>query len=1091
MMAFILRLPAFIVLLGLCPETGFAQGTKYEAEGGTLTGTVSVQNTVAGFSGSGYVGRFENDGDKVSVAFSLAQEGYYNLYFGYASPYGDKKNFVTVNGNSAEASFPASATFTETGFGRVWLGSGLNTISLTKNWGWFLLDYFRIEPDTEPGVTVQLPYKLSTPSPNRETRMLWSYLMDSFTQKIHSGAMSLNAKEETEWLFQQVGKYPALIGLDFMNLTRNYDWYDKSVVVTEAGNWYNRNGLVAICWHWRDPSRATDEFYTSGTSFDISKITQTTSAEYQAMLSDIDIIAGYLKKLNNEKIPVLFRPLHEASGRWFWWGAKGPEPCKALWRLMFDRLVNYHGLKNLIWIWTTDAAPDNLDWYPGDEYVDILGADIYAADGDFSSQLLTYNAIKEKFGGRKLITLSENGPVPDPDRLTEDRAHWSWFMPWYGSYIRDGIKNPLTHWQKIMAHDYVVTLDEMPDLKNYPLSDGKDYSEYQQGFFMAGWKPRTAVVPDYTDVPAPADPVTLAITVDCSDTVTLVSPYLFGDNANLWTGPMSDNAMLMKNIKNRDQGVMRGPGGSTSDAFFWKHSSNQRPPDVPETLLNDPSNTSWPWYGQRAENWTMHVDSFYSILSKAGLTGMLTVNYGYARYGTSDNPVAQAAHMAADWVRYDKGRTKFWEIGNEVYGSWEAGYRIDRSLNKDGQPEYITPQLYGQHCRVFIDSMRAAAAETGYDIRIGVVMVEASSTHSSWNTGVATRVGDIADFYVVHSYYTPWNTNSDVATVLNSYKNTEGYKNYVWNTVAAAGMQQLPVALTEYNIFAVGSNQAVSHVNGMQAVLATGEMIRTGYGAACRWDLANGWDNGNDHGMYSYNEPSIPDYTPHPAFYHLYYMRRHTGDVLLRSTITGASGVVITPTAFSSGHIGASLVNTTKSRRVVRLNLKDYGVGDRYYTYTLTGTEGQDFSRKVFINGIGGTLEAGGPESYETIRADAVVTGDEIRINLPPLSVVCLLVEPGSRQLAINNEVTSIDPVRSDDTVTIWPNPSEGNFTVTGMPDHVSRIEIYNLGGDLLLSKETGRGNLEIKLSTGLAPGIYLVTLHGDNYTVTRKLVIK
>jgi hypothetical protein len=65
------------------------------------------------------------------------------------------------------------------------------------------------------------------------------------------------------------------------------------------------------------------------------------------------------------------------------------------------------------------------------------------------------------------------------------------------------------------------------------------------------------------------DPVTVAVTVDFADTVTLVSPYLFGDNANLWTGPMSDNATLMKNIANRDQGLMRGPGGSTSDAFFW------------------------------------------------------------------------------------------------------------------------------------------------------------------------------------------------------------------------------------------------------------------------------------------------------------------------------------------------------------------------------------------------------------------------------------------------------------------------------------------------------------------------------------------
>ncbi len=581
-------------------------------------------------------------------------------------------------------------------------------------------------------------------------------------------------------------------------------------------------------------------------------------------------------------------------------------------------------------------------------------------------------------------------------------------MPWYGSFIRDGIKNPLSHWQKVMNHDYVITLDEMPDLKNYPISDEPDYSIYPQGFFLADWQPRTTTSPDYNDVQPVTDPVTVAVTVDFSDTLTKIPQYLFGDNANIWTGPMSDNPTLMKNMTNRDMGVLRGPGGSLSDVFFWNRSLNQRPADIPSTLVGSTA-TEWPWYGQRAENWTMHVDSFYSILSKTGVTGIITVNYGYARYGTSTNPVAQAAHMAAEWVRYDNGRSKFWEIGNEVFGSWEAGYRIDRSLNKDGQPEYITPTLYGQHCRVFIDSMKAAAAEKGVDIKIGVVMVEASGTHATWNNLVATEVGDLADFYSVHSYYTPWNSNSDVATVLGSYKNTEGYKTYVWNTVAAAGKPKLPVALTEYNIFAVGSNQPVSHANGMHAVLVTGELIRSGFGAANRWDLANGWDNGNDHGMFSYNEPGIPNYTPHPAFFHLYYMRRHTGDVLLNSAVTGAPGVVITPTAFSSGQIGASLVNTTRVRKVVRLNLKDYKVGERFYTYTLTGTEGEDFSRKVFINGTGGTLAAGGPVNYETLKANGYVIGEEIKIILPPLSAVYVLVEPGTKELTINNVVTAME----------------------------------------------------------------------------------
>jgi hypothetical protein len=104
------------------------------------------------------------------------------------------------------------------------------------------------------------------------------------------------------------------------------------------------------------------------------------------------------------------------------------------------------------------------------------------------------------------------------------------------------------------------------------------------------------------------------------------------------------------------------------------------------------------------------------MLQQSNNQGLITINYGYARYGTGTNPVSAAAHLAADWVRYDNGRTKYWEIGNENFGNWEAGYRINVADNKDGQPEYITGDLYGQHFRVFADSMRKAATEIGKQI---------------------------------------------------------------------------------------------------------------------------------------------------------------------------------------------------------------------------------------------------------------------------------------------------------------------------------------------------------------------------------------
>jgi mannan endo-1,4-beta-mannosidase len=250
-----------------------------------------------------------------------------------------------------------------------------------------------------------------------------------------------------------------------MHCGRGYNsWYNDNEPNNDAMNYYNRNGIPAFCWHWRDPSRKTEEFYTNKTTFDISKIFDETSDEYKAMIKDIDYISGLLKKLQDNKVPVIWRPLHEAAGGWFWWGAKGAAPCKKLWQLMFDRMVNFHGLHNLIWVWTRE--PNDDAWYPGDEYVDIVGRDIYK-DGDHSSQILEFNDMTSRYGGKKMVTISESGSFPDVDNLIMDGAGWSWFMPWYGGFVTDSKYNSLDLWKKMFASDYVLTLDEMPNLKTY------------------------------------------------------------------------------------------------------------------------------------------------------------------------------------------------------------------------------------------------------------------------------------------------------------------------------------------------------------------------------------------------------------------------------------------------------------------------------------------------------------------------------------------------------------------------------------------------------------------------------------------------
>jgi mannan endo-1,4-beta-mannosidase len=120
---------------------------------------------------------------------------------------------------------------------------------------------------------------------------------------------------------------------------------------------------------------------------------------------------------------------------WFWWGAKGPQAFKDLWHLMYHELTDVKGLHNLIWEFTSSAAQGNhLDWYPGDDVVDMVGLDVYTdpaanMEGQWHDTLQFYN-------GRKLLALSETGTLPNPTDLNSLGIKWSYFSPWTWDYLR-------------------------------------------------------------------------------------------------------------------------------------------------------------------------------------------------------------------------------------------------------------------------------------------------------------------------------------------------------------------------------------------------------------------------------------------------------------------------------------------------------------------------------------------------------------------------------------------------------------------------------------------------------------------------------
>ena len=609
-----------------------------------------------------------------------------------------------------------------------------------------------------------------------------------------------------------------------------------------------------------------------------------------------------------------------------------------------------------------------------------------------------------------------------------------------------------------------------------------------QGFFLDNWQPKTCTSPEYIDEIHPEGTATVNIAVDFNTKIAKVSKYIYGNNGVPWAGKMNTDAALMKNIQNLSPNILRWPGGSLSDSYFWEAVDGKGPTDIPSTIKVDVLNA-----GRNTANWAMTLDNYYEMLKKTNSTGSICVNYAYARYGTSVDPVATAAHYAANWVRYDKGRTKYWEIGNENMGNWENGYKIDLTLNKDHQPEIISGELYGKHCQVFIDSMKYAASQVGSEIKIGVVSMESYVSYDAvmknWNAGMIPQIADKADFLIVHSYYTPYNENSTVATVLNSATKTQSYKDYVLKDLKTYGKKDtMPVALTEWNIFAVGGKQAVSYVNGMHTALMLGELIKNQYGEATRWDLMNGWSNGDDHGMFaSSDEPGVTLRTPHAPFFYMYYFQKYFGDQMISSKVTDNSNIVSYASSFSSGQSGIVIVNKGTTQQIVSLQMTNFTNPKSYYRYVLTGgTDNGSFSRKVYVNGEGPSGDGGGPDNYTAVKAKAMRINGDIKFVTPPLSVTYFMMTSDS--IPPPTGLTNL----KKPSFTVFPNPNKGQVTINSPEFEYTRIDIVDLNGKKVFEQVLEKPTCEsMQFNIKLNAGFYMLSLWRNGKSCSTKLMIQ
>lgn len=435
---------------------------RIEAEDGKLIGA-RIHQSRQGYSGDGYVGNFENEGDSVEVSFILDKAGVYQLNLGYYLPLesGNKINTILLNGDYyASHEFDAKDEFAEAEIGPVLLNEGRNTLTFIKNendWGWMYVDYFDLDiaPDNE--ISYEAEADLINPNSTGETVRLYDYLRSLYGNKVISGQqLYFTEEEEISRILELTGKKPAMKGYDFINQTEGGAIDDQ---VTRAIRWVEEeNGILTMCWHWWAPSGGR-AFYTADTDFDVREAVKAGTDEYDLILRDIDGIATLLLDMQERGIAVIWRPLHEAAGGWFWWGAHGPEPYKALWDILYDRLVNFHGVNNLIWV----ANAQHPDWYVGDEKADIIGEDIYPGERVYSAYLPKFMEAYETVGGQKIVALTENGPLPSIDEMKASGAMWAWFMPWWGEFTTTDHYTEDDVYRAVYAHEDVITLEDLPD----------------------------------------------------------------------------------------------------------------------------------------------------------------------------------------------------------------------------------------------------------------------------------------------------------------------------------------------------------------------------------------------------------------------------------------------------------------------------------------------------------------------------------------------------------------------------------------------------------------------------------------------------
>ncbi len=454
----------------------------FEAEELKLEDGMKTAKKRSGYSGKGYVTGLDASHTAVFSA-EIPVSQYYNISAAVAADTSSSCT-ITVGGVTA-GDFKVSKgnDFTLVTMKNIYIEKGTEDIALLTSKGKVELDYIKVEASSDVK-ELQLGLKgskLINKNADYNAQALYNYLCESYGSRVLTGQHdTVGSMTETRKIYELTERFPAIRFGDLMPFTQDMIIGENELEYAER--WADEGGIVSYMWHWYSPTDGSS-CYADETDFDITKaVTKEKiyslsdkelvklrqsgkiSEQCLAIVRDIDKISEKLGELQKKGIAVIWRPLHEASNGYFWWG-HDKESYLWLWKLLYQRQTEYHKLNNLIWVWSAQDA----GWYVGDELCDIISVDIYD-QGNVDGQVEKLLYMKD-ITSKKPIAMSECGTTPSIQSIADLHAFWSYIGQWGGSYLlgEDGELNEeyntLESLVKFYSNDLTVARDELPDLK--------------------------------------------------------------------------------------------------------------------------------------------------------------------------------------------------------------------------------------------------------------------------------------------------------------------------------------------------------------------------------------------------------------------------------------------------------------------------------------------------------------------------------------------------------------------------------------------------------------------------------------------------